>query len=287
MDLVLTLAPLAHGKGDPTARSGPREVTLALRTPDGSASLALEERGNEITVRAWGRGAARMMDSLSDLIGRRDRPETVPDHHPVVRALKRRYAGARMTRTGCVMHALVPAILEQKVAGAEARRSYRRLVLALGEPAPGPLGLVAPPAPERLAALPYYAFHRFGIERRRAETLMRACALASRLEATADMPTSAARARLTAVPGIGAWTAAEVARVAFGDPDAVSLGDYNLPSLVTWALAREPRGNDPRMLELLEPYAGQRARIVRWLELAGMWPPRRAPRRALRAIERV
>jgi 3-methyladenine DNA glycosylase/8-oxoguanine DNA glycosylase len=86
------------------------------------------------------------------------------------------------------------------------------------------------------------------------------------------------------VPGIGPWTVAEVTRVAFGDPDAVSVGDYHIPGLVGWALAGERDADDARMLELLEPYRGQRGRIQRLLEVSGVGPPRRGPRMAARNI---
>jgi 3-methyladenine DNA glycosylase/8-oxoguanine DNA glycosylase len=87
------------------------------------------------------------------------------------------------------------------------------------------------------------------------------------------------------VPGIGPWTAAEVGVRALGDPDAVSVGDFHLPNLVAYALAREPRGTDARMLELLEPYRGQRARVVRLLELSGIQAPRYGPRLAIQPID--
>jgi 3-methyladenine DNA glycosylase/8-oxoguanine DNA glycosylase len=93
-----------------------------------------------------------------------------------------------------------------------------------------------------------------------------------------------ARQRLTALPGIGPWTAAEVSLVALGDADAVSVGDYHLPSLVAFALAGEARADDERMLEILEPYRGQRGRVVRLLEASGIGPPRRGPRMAPRFI---
>jgi 3-methyladenine DNA glycosylase/8-oxoguanine DNA glycosylase len=93
-----------------------------------------------------------------------------------------------------------------------------------------------------------------------------------------------ARLRLRAIPGIGPWTAAEATRLAFGDPDAVSVGDAHLPDLVAWALAGEPRADDARMLEILEPYAGQRARVVRLLEVSGIKIPRFGPRFAPRRI---
>ena len=72
---------------------------------------------------------------------------------------------------------------------------------------------------------------------------------------------------------------------AFGDPDAVSVGDFHLPSMVTWALAGEPRGTDERMLELLEAYRGQRGRVLRLLELTGGGPPRRGPRLSRQPID--
>ena len=91
-----------------------------------------------------------------------------------------------------------------------------------------------------------------------------------------------ARARLTALPGVGEWSAAEVAIRALGDADAVSIGDYHLPNLVSWLLAGEARGTDQRMLELLEPYRGHRGRVLRLLEVAGRPAPRFGPRMPLR-----
>jgi 3-methyladenine DNA glycosylase/8-oxoguanine DNA glycosylase len=132
--------------------------------------------------------------------------------------------------------------------------------------------------------MPYQDWHRFGIERRRAETIRGACSRANALERLAAEPPLEAQRKLTCLPGIGRWTAAEVARVALGDPDAVRLGDYHLPHIVSWVLAAEPRADDRRMMELLEPYRGQRARAVRLIELSGISPPRRAPRRRLRSI---
>ena len=74
------------------------------------------------------------------------------------------------------------------------------------------------------------------------------------------------------------WTAAEAAQRAFGHPDAVSVGDYHLHDLVVYALTGRPRGSDAEMLALLEPWAGQRQRIVRLIELSGVAKPRFGPR---------
>lgn len=190
----------------------------------------------------------------------------------------------RFGRTDAVVEALLPAILEQKVTGLEARASYRALLHGRGERAPGPAGLWLPPHPERLAVMPTYVYHQLGLEERRALTVRRVGALAGRLETLSALPGPEARARLQVIPGIGPWTAAEAGRAAFGDADALSVGDFHVPSVVSWALAGEPQGDDARMLELLQPYVGQRARVVRLLELARLYPPRRGPRLAPRSI---
>jgi 3-methyladenine DNA glycosylase/8-oxoguanine DNA glycosylase len=124
------------------------------------------------------------------------------------------------------------------------------------------------------------------LERRRAETLRRAAARAGRLAETASLPLDEARRRLDALPGLGPWSAAGIALVALGDPDAVSMGDYHLPHQVSWALAGEPRGSDERMLELLEPYRGHRGRVRLLLFVAGIQAPRRGPRMPLYDVAR-
>ena len=101
------------------------------------------------------------------------------------------------------------------------------------------------------------------------------------------MALPAAYERLLSFPGIGPWTAGKIGQTALGDPDAVPVGDYNLPSLVTWNLAGEDRGDDARMLELLAPYAGHRGRVLRLLKAGGATPPRYGPRLAVRAIDRI
>jgi 3-methyladenine DNA glycosylase/8-oxoguanine DNA glycosylase len=235
-------------------------------------------------VEAWGEGAAWALDNAEGLIGANDDPSPLKPRHRLIRDLQRRLPGVRLPSWPTVTEILIPTILEQVVVGKTARDAYRRLVFDHGERAPGPLKLWLPPTPKTFAALPYYVFHPLGIERRRADIVRRVCMVSNRLEAALAMEPEQARTHLTKVHGVGAWSAAEVARVAWGDPDAVSVNDFHLPHTVTWALAREPRGNDERMLELLEPYAGQRARVVRLIEAAGIIAPRFGPRMAIRSI---
>ena len=286
LDLHRTLGPLAHGRGDRTIRLERGGAWLAFRTPEGAATLHLaHHRPAAVLARAWGPGAEQAMASAPALIGEDDEPHRFQAHHPVLRRLQRSHPGLRLPRSGRVFHALLPAILEQKVTGTEAFRSYAALLRTKGEPAPGPGDLLLPPAPETVAGLPYHAFHPLGVERRRADVIRRAASRAAWLEGARDA--AEASRRLTALPGIGPWTAAEVVRSAFGDPDAVSVGDYHVPNMVAWALAGEPRADDARMLELLEPYRGQRGRVQRYLEVARITAPRHGPRMSPRSIATI
>lgn len=291
LDLRITLAPLAQGRHDPCTRMGADGWWRAMGTPDGPVTLHLRVSGTELEAEAWGAGAPWSIEHAARLVGLEAGRDDDADHFDRLVApsrrltdLNRRLPGLRIPCTGAVAEALVPTVLEQKVTGVEAKRSFRRLVLALGEPAPGPPGLVVPPAPAVLSATPSWVFHRAGVERRRAETLTGALARAYRLEEATTRGLADAYRRLLAFPGVGPWTAATVGLMALGDIDAVPLGDYHLPDQVSWALAGEPRGDDDRMLELLEPYRGRRARVLRLLVAGGIRPPRYGPRLSRRSI---
>jgi 3-methyladenine DNA glycosylase/8-oxoguanine DNA glycosylase len=281
IDLAQTLGPLAHGRGDPTVRFAADGIWRATRTPSGPVTLRLRSVAGGVAAAAWGPGATTAIEELPALVGVTDDPSRLVPQHRLIADLARRLPGLRLTRSNRSFEALLPAICEQKVTGIEARAAFRGMVRAFGTPAPGPGGLWLPPEASVLAGLPYFAFHRFGLERRRADILRRTAALAPRLE---GLPPADAYRLLASVPGIGPWTLAEVGRVAFGDPDAVSVGDFHIPNLVAWALAGEPRADDARMLELLEPYRGQRGRVQLLLEASGIRAPRYGPRMAPRSI---
>jgi 3-methyladenine DNA glycosylase/8-oxoguanine DNA glycosylase len=285
LDLATTLGPLVHGRGDRTTRVDHGEAWLAFRTTAGATTLRLTTTGSTLRAAAWGDGAEHAIGGVPALVGESDEPERLVARHPIIRDLQRRHPGMRLPRSGRVFHALLPTILEQKVTGTEAFRAYAHLLRRYGEPAPGPGEMLLPPAPEVIAGLRYHDFHPLGVERRRADVIRRAAGRASWLEAATDPPE--ADRRLRALPGIGPWTVAEVLRSAFGDPDAVSVGDFHIPHAVSWALAREPRGSDKRMLELLEPYRGQRGRVQRLLEVGRVTAPRYGPRLAPRSIAAI
>ncbi|WP_130798540.1 DNA-3-methyladenine glycosylase family protein [Streptomyces otsuchiensis] len=283
-DLRRTLSVLRRGSGDPSFHQEPDGTAWrATRTPEGPATLRLRP-GRPVRATAWGPGAEWALERLPSLLGADDRPEEfVPRHRPVAEAA-RRHPGLRLIRTGLVLEALVPSVLEQKVTTREAYRAWRRLLNRFGEPAPGPAGqdplrLRVPPDRHGWLRVPSWEWHRAGVDAKRSATIVRAVRVAPRLEEAAGMELSDAIARLCLVPGIGPWTAAEVLQRSNGAPDAVTVGDLHLPGVVGHALAGERDADDARMLELLEPYAGQRHRATRLIMLSGLVPARRAPRR--------
>ena len=286
-DLARTVRVHAFGRRDPTTQVGRGDVWRATRTPDGPGTLHVRHVGDGLEAEAWGPGAGWLLDGVEAFAGLHRPTPPIEDHHPLVTRAQHRHPGLAIGANRSIMHTLVPAILGQRVTGFEAMRSWAALCRRLGEPAPGPERLLLPPAPDRLASTPSWWFHRLGVERRRAETIIRAAAVAHRLEEVVDGPLDLAYQGLRAVSGIGAWTAAEVAGAALGDLDAVSVGDYHLPNVVSYALAGEPRGTDERMLELLAPWVGHRAIVLRLLLLDGPAPPAYGPRQRIMPIARL
>ncbi|HJR18665.1 MAG TPA: DNA-3-methyladenine glycosylase 2 family protein, partial [Actinomycetota bacterium] len=184
--LGLTLGPIRRGGADPATSFGHGGFWRATRTPDGPGTERIEVDGGEVTIEAWGPGADWLLQAAPALVGLDDDPTAFRAAHPVIHDLHRRMAGMRLGRTGAVMEALVPSILEQKVTGKEAWLAYAAILRRYGEPAPGPAKLRLPPAPDVLAGIPSYELHPLGVERRRAETLRRACRAVGRMEEAAS-----------------------------------------------------------------------------------------------------
>ncbi|MFL5726052.1 MAG: DNA-3-methyladenine glycosylase family protein [Chloroflexota bacterium] len=287
LDLERTLSPHRRGLHDPQMRLAGEHVIRSTRTPDGPATVELRRVGDSLGVEAWGPGADRALAAVPAFVGIDDDRTGFAPANPLLADLDRRRPGLRIGRSGAVLEALIPAILEQKVTGTEARRAYRGIIARWGEPAPGPFELRLMPPPELLATIAYHEFHPLGLERRRADLIRAVAARAGRFEEIVAMPLGAAYGRLRAMPGIGPWTAAEVALRALGDADAVSVGDYHLPSLVAYALAGERKATDERMLDLLEPFRGHRGRVIRLLEDSGIRPEARGPRMQPRSIAAI
>ena len=286
-----SLTPDGPGTLRVTALSAARPAAAASAPPSASAAAPVSAVAPVIAVAsatvvsaaAWGPGASWLLDTLPSLLGAADDPAGFAPAHPLLRDLSRRHGGLRVGRSGRVLEALIPAVLEQKVVSLEAHRAWRRLLLTFGDPAPGPgpAGMRVFPPAQAWLRIPSWEWHLAGVEAVRARTIAAAARVAGRMEEAMAMPPAEADRRLQAVPGIGPWTSAEIRQRACGDADAVSVGDYHLPAVVGWALAGRVT-DDAGMLELLAPYAGHRHRVTRLVELSGLRPPRRGPRLAPR-----
>jgi 3-methyladenine DNA glycosylase/8-oxoguanine DNA glycosylase len=278
VDLRATLLPLVRGKGDPAHRFVDGTFWWAAATPAGAGTLALSVRGSVVSASAWGDGAQWLLDRVPELLGSGDDWTGVDvAAYPALARVLRSRPGMRLCATGLVMESLVPAILEQRVTGMEARRAWGAMLHWHGEPAPGstPVPMRVPPSARRLRDIPTWDWHRMGVDIKRQSTVRAAASVADRLE---ESTPANVLTRLRAVPGVGEWTAAETAQRAFGHPDAISVGDFHIKNWVVHALTGRARGTDLEMLELLAPWAGQRQRVVRLIELAGQAAPKFGPR---------
>ena len=281
VDVRRTLSPLQRGRHDPTHRvDADGSVWRTTLAPTGAATYRIHQgHPGEIACQAWGSGAEWVLSGLPDLLGNRDSLEGFEPRLPALERALTRNPWLRMPRTKRVMEALVPAILEQKVTGKEATHAFQHLVRRFGTPAPGPSpeGMVVPPSPRAWRMIPSWEWHQAGVQPFQSRTVVAAAALAARLEECVDLPPHEALARLRVVPGVGEWTAAEVAQRAMGDADAISVGDYHLAAFVGWALVGRPV-DDAELVTLLEPWRPHRQRVVRLLGLAGATKPRFGPR---------
>ena len=299
VDVRVTLSVQGRGRSDPTFHIDEAgAVWRTSLTPDGPATIRVTARspaasapaGPVVLAQAWGPGADWLLDALPGALGLHDDISGFdPSGHPVLRQVARRHPGLRLGRSGRLMEALVPAVLEQKVLTIEAHRAWRILLAKFGgqPPGPAPRGMRVFPDPKTWRRIPSWDWHRAGVEGVRAQTIIRACTVADSLERLLAKTHEEADRLLRTIPGIGPWTSAETRQRAAGDPDAVSVGDAHLPDMVGWALAGRSATNDEEMLELLGPYAGHRHRVTRLVKLSGLGgPPRRAPKLPVRDYRR-
>jgi 3-methyladenine DNA glycosylase/8-oxoguanine DNA glycosylase len=316
VDVRVTLGVQGRGMGDPTYRTDEAgAIWRTSLTPDGPGTIrvppapvwAVSPEDGSVSTRvraqAWGPGAGWLLAALPGALGRDDDVSGFDAScHPLIRDSARSHPGFRLGRSGRLMEALVPAILEQKVVILEAHRAWKILLRKFGTepPGPAPAGMRVFPEPAVWRRIPSWEWHRAGVEGVRAETIIRAATVAVSLERLLDVSHEEADRKLRTIPGIGIWTSAEARQRAAGDPDAVSVGDYHLKNVVGWALAGRDRSTDEEMLELLEPFKGHRHRATRLIGLSGGArparmgsaigaarygagrPPRRGPRMSVR-----
>ncbi|MGN6131763.1 MAG: DNA-3-methyladenine glycosylase family protein [Nocardioidaceae bacterium] len=279
------LSILRKGPADPTYRTDPDgTVWRGIRTPEGTATLRLRPYDGHVHATAWGSGADWALEGVPALLGADDDPSGFAPGHPVLADALRRHPHWRIARTGLVMEALVPAIIEQKVTGQEAYAGFRAMVYRFGQKAPGAgeeRGVWVQPAPERIRAIPSWDWLRMHVDPARSRAVVLAAQRAAAIERTVGLPGEEVDRRLRSLPGIGVWTSAETRFRAHGDADAVSFGDYHVAKNIGWALTGE-EVDDDGLADLLEPYRPHRYRVQRLVELAGLFRPRHGPRMAPR-----
>ena len=281
--LLHTLGAFRFGSSDPTVRLTPHPVaclpifTSTSVTRSGASWISVSTNGR---VSVDGTGKDHVHAWNPDPTGGNDTFVSLQPAHPIVDRLQHDFGHVRIGGSRDVYRAALVATLGQRITAGEAVNQWRRLCFALGDPVDTPAGVLqTPPVPDRLAQMAPYQLHRFGIEAARATTLIAIGKVFTRAGAHLDSPDLAFRRLAVEVPRFGPWTRALVAAEAFGDPDAVPVGDFHVKNVVAHALAGTPRGTDDAMLATLAPYAGQRGRVIMWLALAGIAAPKFGPRR--------
>lgn len=269
---AMTLSPQRRGPGDPCLQLVDGAIWKTSLMPSGPVTARIERSDlHTVDCEAWGEGAGEFLERLPALLGVHDDIAGFAPQEPTIAAAHRRVPHLRLGRTDRVLEALVPAVLEQRVAGKDAFRAWRLLVTKYGSPAPGPAParMRVPPPAEVWRRVPSWEFHLANVDPGRARTVVGCAQRADALERLSARPPEDARSALMTLPGVGVWTAAEVAQRAWGDADALSIGDYHLSNVVGSTLLGH-RIDDDEMVELLEPLRPHRFRAVRLLEVSGM-----------------
>ncbi len=281
IDARRAIAYQQRGAHDPSHTVHEGIIWRVSRTPEGVATLAIRVERDRVRGAAWGPGADWALQQLPRLCGAADDPDGFEaDRHPLIADVHRRHPALRIGRTDLVFDALASAIFEQKVTGLQAFGAWRMILTWCGERAPGPRRGPCSRRP-RIGA-----DTQLDLASRRARAAAgedgRVRGGPERLDraAAASATDGDARDRVfTSLPGVGVWTSAEARIRAFGDADAVSVGDYHLCHQVGYALTGR-RVDDDGMCALLEPWRGHRQRVIRLIGLCGAVEPRRGPRLA-------
>ena len=181
------------------------------------------------------------------------RPDAVTAHlsrDPLLRRSLRRRPGLRVTRAFDGFEAAARAVLGQHVSVRAATTVAGRLASALGDRVDTPfvgLGRLFP-TPEAVAGAGEEALASLGMPGARARALgalagaVRSGALSLEDHADAEV----VREALTALPGIGPWTADVIAMRALGLPDAFPAGDLGIARALRTRSARQAEARAER-----------------------------------------
>lgn len=250
-------------------RVTPQAYSRSLRLAGRATSLSCRFDGRTLVARSapdlppgiLRDHVTRLFDLGTDLGGFR----AVARRDPLLRRLTAGRPAVRVLQFLDPFEGIVRAVLGQQVSLAAARTMADRLVRLVPRAAP-PLEGFRPlvfPTASQLAAIGSGELRGIGLTRAKAVTLLAVARAASSGILDWDhfrrAPAEATEAILTALPGIGPWTAAYTRMRCLGDPDAFPAGDLG----VRHALAKaRPSGG---------PWTERRAR-----GLAEAWRPWRS-----------
>ncbi|MEZ4443338.1 MAG: hypothetical protein R3B72_29855 [Polyangiaceae bacterium] len=269
------------GLGEPSTRREGEAFWRATRVTTGPVTIRAQLQQEQIAIELWGAGRDEAVERLEGWLGFFDQPQALVPKDDVVARAQKRHPGLRLSRGFDIFEVLLPTILGQRVTGREAMDSWRQIVWRYGERAPGPLAkLWVPPSPAALRGMSFPRLNQFGVELARARVFVGACHHEAHIRRAAGTTPKKAIGELRKLSGIGPWTAHLTVAKVHGYPDAMPLGDYHIPSVVSHALTGEERADDRRMVELLAPYVGQRWRVIRLIGADAKHAPRRGARRA-------
>jgi len=189
--------------------------------------------------------------------------------HPVLGPLTVSLRGLKPFRPPSVFEMLVIAITEQQISLMAAHRIRERLVSRFGEPA---ADLMVFPGPETLAEAPIAALMECGLSRRKAEYVAGLANLVSAgamdVEALDGLSDDEVRAQVTAVRGLGPWSADYLLVRGLGRPDVVPVDDLGIQILLGRVLGNGQRMTPDEVARVLEPLAPFRGLAVFYLLVA-------------------
>jgi AraC family transcriptional regulator, regulatory protein of adaptative response / DNA-3-methyladenine glycosylase II len=200
---------------------GKNWLELQIRYPQPAALFRIVERVRRIFDA--GADPAEVMECLG-----RD---------PNLKAMVRAYPGLRVPGCWDGFEIAVRAVLGQQVSVKGASTLAGRLAAEFGCPVPGGEGIVFPTA----AALAQADLARIGLTTRRAQTIrdLAAAVAEGKLALDGSLEPEKFEEKITAIPGIGPWTAQYIA-MRMGEPDAFPAGDLYLRDVARSADAWRP-----------------------------------------------
>ena len=203
----------------------------------------------------------RRIDSLSDI---RAGLEALHDLEPAIGRVAAIAGEVPLRRHPAGFESLAGIIVSQQISKASADAIFGRLKAA-----------VVPFTPDRLIEAGESALASAGLSRPKQRTLFviaEACRGGFDLAGLCEMPAADAIAAMTALPGVGPWTAEVYLLFCAGHPDIFPCGDIALQNAVRHAFGMEARPSPKKLSEIAGRWSPHRSVAARlfWAYYANM-----------------